>query len=201
MHTPPRTSLLVVEDHAMLRESLVDYLRAHWPHVTVAEAASLAQALQAVRPQAPDLILLDLTLQDASGFSALSAMRRACPASAIVVLSALSDDGVAQHLREQGADGFVAKSGRRDELLQALLPLLYRRAAAPRARHTAPIPAAAGLTPRQLVVLQQMLEGRSNKDIAQHTGLSHGTVRNHVSDVFTAFDVHSRSQLLALFRR
>jgi DNA-binding NarL/FixJ family response regulator len=192
-HTQPHT-LLVVEDHSMVRESLVEHLRQRFSGCTVLEADTLEAGCREARQHAPDLIVLDLNLLDATGLSALPAMRSASPDSRIVVLSGMVGANLASHLRELGADAFVPKSGRRDELVQTLQHLL-----------ATPLPVAAPasrkLTPQQLVVLELTLVGKSNKEIAQATGLSSGTVRNYLSEVFLAFDVHSRSQLLALFRR
>ncbi|MFC3682471.1 response regulator [Hydrogenophaga luteola] len=198
MHTLAQASLLMVEDHPMLRESLIDYLRTQFPMLELREASGLEEACQAIRTSSPDLILLDLNLRDASGFTALTVLRSACPNAGIVVVSGVVDEGMELHLRELGADAFVSKSGRRDVLLSTLRPLLLRceLARTPTTRSTS----SPSLTPQQLVVLAQLLEGHSNKEIARRTGLSNGTVRNYVSEVFIAFAVHSRSQLLAMFR-
>lgn len=192
MSTDALPSMLVVEDHSMVRESLVEHLRLQFAGCAVREADTLEAGCREARQHAPDIVVLDLNLRDATGLSALPAMRRASAGSRIVVLSGMVDASLASHLRELGADAFVPKSGRRDELVQTLRRLL----GAPR---PAAAPAGRTLTPQQLAVLELTLAGKSNKEIAQATGLSSGTVRNYLSEVFLAFDVHSRSQLLALF--
>lgn len=178
----------------MVRESLVDHLRQQLPGFSVLEADTLDAGCRLATLRTPALIVLDLNLLDATGLSALPAMRRTAPDSRIVVLSGMADASLASHLRELGADAFVSKSGRRDELVDTVRTLL---ATPP----STPSPAGGRLTPQQLVVLELTLGGRSNKEIAQATGLSSGTVRNYLSEVFLTFGVHSRGQLLALFRR
>lgn len=200
LHAGERTTLLVVEDHSMLRESLADYLALRFPGVRLQEACSLKEACEASQSRAPDLIVLDLSLQDASGLTALTTLRRQCPDSRIVVLSGSIDPAAEPHLKASGAQAFVPKSGRRDELASVIQTQLAETAKGLR-RHLPPTSTRDRLTPQQTVLLDHLLQGRGNKEIASRTGLSHGTVRNYVSDLLQIFHVDSRAQLLALFRR
>lgn len=183
----------------MVREALVDHLRQQLTSVTVREASSLQQALDIASQSIPEVVVLDLSLDDAKGLDALVEMRRACPNARIVVLSGVVDDGMTRHLQELGADTFVSKAGRRDELVQTIRSLsfgseaggLSGMAVAPKHR----------LTPQQLAVLKLALAGSSSKEIGQHTGLAPGTVRNYLSEIFVIFGVNSRAQLMALFQR
>lgn len=195
--------ILVVDDHLMLRESLTDHFSVQWPQARIQVAASLQEARDKVEAQPPDLLVLDLSLDDAAGLQALSAMRRACPASAIVVLSGSVDASMDRLLLELGADAFVPKSGRRDELVRVIRRLLASRPAlSGTAEPVQGVPTRrASLTPQQSVVLDLLVQGLSNKDIAQRTGLSHGTVRNYVSELLLTLQVSNRSQLITLFRR
>jgi DNA-binding NarL/FixJ family response regulator len=190
--------ILVGDDHLMLRESLTDYLGAHFAEARIEVAASLQEALDKSARQAPDLLVLDLSLDDAAGLQALSAMRAACRGCAIVVLSGSVDASMERLLIERGADAFVPKSGRRDELVTAIRKLLAQRPPANGAAGSARRPT---LTPQQTVVLDMVVQGLSNKEIAQRTGLSHGTVRNYVSELLLSLNVANRSQLITLFRR
>ena len=143
-------------------------------------------------------LILDLSLDDTAGLQALSAMRIACQASAIVVLSGSVDASMARLLHERGADAFVPKSGRRDELVEAIRKLLAQR---PPTQGAGASPRRSTLTPQQSVVLDMVVQGLSNKEIAQRTGLSHGTVRNYVSELLLSLNVVNRAQLITLFRR
>jgi DNA-binding NarL/FixJ family response regulator len=190
--------VLVVDDHLMLRESLTDYLDARLPNARIEVAASLQEALEKSAKQPPNLLILDLSLDDAAGLQALSAMRTACQASAIVVLSGSVDASMKRLLHESGADAFVPKSGRRDELVEAIRKLLAQR---PPIQGVGASPRRSTLTPQQSVVLDMVVQGLSNKEIAQRTGLSHGTVRNYVSELLLSLNVVNRAQLITLFRR
>jgi DNA-binding NarL/FixJ family response regulator len=194
----PAPTLLIVEDHAMVRESLMDVLAQRFPRVILWEADSLAHALARVALVAPDVIVLDLSLDDASGFTALGQMRKRCPTSFIVVLSGSVDHGLMPLVLEMGADACVFKAGRRQSLLDVLVPWLGQDRVAPASlqnmRQTR-----TSLTAQQLMVLELILGGRSNKEIARKTGLAPGTVRNYVSALLATFGVATRSQLLALF--
>lgn len=195
--------VLIVDDHLMLRESLTDYLGAQLPDARIEVAASLEEALgkSAIRP--PGLLILDLSLDDAAGLQALSAMRMACRSSAIIVLSGSVDASMDRLLIERGADAFVPKSGRRDDLVMAIRRLLAQRQSAlePPERNASGHSDQHTLTPQQTVVLDLVVQGLSNKEIAQRTGLSYGTVRNYVSELLLSLNVANRSQLITLFRR
>ncbi|MES2583029.1 MAG: response regulator transcription factor [Pseudomonadota bacterium] len=201
MPKPIPQTLLIVDDHHMLRESMVDFLTALYPAVTLLEADSMAAAQHISSTAQPDVVLLDLHLQDVTGFSAISGMRKASPGSYIVVLSGVVDQSLFPQMQELGANAFVSKSGRRDDIADVLNPVLTGQTAQPRPRILAQssVPAKLQLNTQQLMVLEQLLGGKSNKEIADTAGLSPGTVRNYVSDIFLAFNVHTRSQLMALF--
>ena len=195
-------TVLIVEDHRMLREGLVDYFRMRWPDVTVLEADSMAMAgslCSSADHPVPNVVLLDLNLQDASGLSAISQMRKCTPQARIVVLSGTVDDSLFFQMQELGADDFVSKTGKREDLVNTVEAVLTASMAGPlpsRRKMTTRLQ----LSERQLHVLELLIAGQSNKEIARLTGLAPGTVRNHVSDIFLAFNVHTRSQLSALFR-
>ncbi|WP_353396999.1 response regulator transcription factor [Hydrogenophaga sp. 5NK40-0174] len=192
--------ILVVEDHSMLRESLADHLAQRFPHASLLEARSLSEACRVVENHLPTVVVLDLHLDDAKGVTALAEIRRRCPASRIVVLSGSVDPATTPHLLATGANGFVSKSGRREELVTAIQEQLMHLASA-RPPHRSMAPLSDRLTPQQTVMLEHLLNGLSNKDIARQTGLSHGTVRNYVSVLLAQFQVTSRAQLQALFKR
>lgn len=202
-HAGAHLHVLVVDDHLMLRESLTDYLGTQLPDARIAVAASLQEALDKAGAQPPDLLILDLSLDDAAGLQALSAMRKACGGCAILVLSGSVDASMETLLIERGADAFVPKSGRRDQLVTVIRRLLAQHPSArgPSASASGGFVRRPTLTPQQSVVLDMVVQGLSNKEIAQRTGLSHGTVRNYVSELLLSLSVANRAQLITLFRR
>lgn len=189
---------------------MVDYLGAIFPAINLMQADSLSSTLAQIQIQTPDIVLLDLHLRDVKGFAAIAAVRQQLPMVIIVVLSGTVDKALLPQMKELGADFFVSKSGRRDELATVLSSIISgnsfvnRRTVAtftpknPMTGH-AKIPAKLSLNDKQLIVLEHLLSGKSNNEIATLTELKSGTVRNYVSDIFLAFDVHTRTQLAALF--
>jgi DNA-binding NarL/FixJ family response regulator len=172
------------------------------------EASNCTQALELVAGRSYDLVLLDLHMPGLNGMDALAAMREAAPGTPLVVLSAESDPGVVRAAIEGGAMGFIPKSSTPEVLIQALrlvlskgvyLPPLVLEAADAARSPSAALPQTAkivlpGLTPRQMEVLHCVIRGKSNKTIARELDLSEGTVKTHISAMFHALGVHSRTE-------
>lgn len=201
--------LLVVEDHALVREGLVQTLRQLDAGVTVFEAADCDAASQLLQGAgAFDLMLLDLGLPGLDGLSYLSTLRRRYPAMPVVILSAFDDANTVNRAMKSGAAGFVPKTYSSDRLLDALREVLAGAVFAPDGGVTSPVsvpratlggkvdPAKIGLTERQREVLRLMSRGKSNRDIAGLLGLSEGTVKVHLTAIFKALGVSSRTQAL-----
>jgi len=203
--------VLVVDDHALIRDALRGVLKELKDDATVVEAADSRQALR-LTDENPDLglVLLDLNLPDRSGFDLLAALRERHPAVSVVVLSALSDrDSVARAL-EQGATGFIPKSASREVMLSALrlvfsggvyIPpeiLGSREPSAKRglsaARASPASPRDLGLTGRQVEILALMMQGKSNKAICRSLDLAEPTVKNHVTAILKALKVTNRTE-------
>jgi DNA-binding NarL/FixJ family response regulator len=113
--------ILVVDDHVLIRESLRGVLKELRPDAVVLEAADSRRATELVEAHADiGLVLLDLTLPDADGFSMLAALREGYPATSVVVLSAQQDRGSVVKSLDLGALGFIPKSAQREVMLAAL---------------------------------------------------------------------------------
>ena len=187
--------ILVVDDHALVRAGLCQVLQGLEPSETteVIEAADCrrAFALAASHPDL-DLVLLDYHLPDMNGLAALQLFGKRHPELPVVILSGSANPSIAKRALEQGAAGFVTKSGVTDELLHALRQVLQGEVysppefgACPGADPSAPDVKAPVFTRRQQEVLQLLLGGCSNRDISDQLSLSDETVKNHVSmDVF-----------------
>ena len=200
--------ILVVDDHVLIREALRGVLKELVTDATVVEASDSRQALQRIAENPDlDLVLLDLTLPDCSGFELLAGLRAHCPAVSVVVLSASIDrDDIARAL-DLGALGFVPKSAQREIMLGALklifaggiyVPpeILGRAPAAPPPAPAGPPPSAAelGLTGRQMQVLTLMMKGQSNKMICRALGIAEPTVKNHVTAILKALKAANRTE-------
>ena len=199
--------ILLVDDHDLVRfgttlllESLVEVRCAITP------CRSLDEARTACREQGPfDLVLLDLNLPDAKGLQGLRTLRDECPSIPFAMLTGTQDEFVIRQAQAMGAVGYLLKSWTPERLKEALQALLQAPAEAtlaqrfPRLAGTPHYDRVAELGPRHLQVLELILEGLSNQEIAKATGLSLGTVKNYVSVILLALDVQSRSHLMSLF--
>jgi DNA-binding NarL/FixJ family response regulator len=195
--------ILVVDDHALIREALRGVLKEVRGDATLLEASSCSQAMKVIAEHPNlDLILLDLNLPDRDGFSVLAELGECYPAMSVVVLSAQQDRNSVARALDLGAVGFIPKAGQREVMVKALelvfaggtyIPpeILARDQPSarrcdekpPAANRPSVSPADLGLTERQLEVLSHMLQGKSNKAICRALNLAEPTVKNHVTAI------------------
>jgi len=208
--------LLVVEDHALVREGLVRLLGQIEEGATVFESADFESALTVLDNEGEfDLVLLDLALPGIDGFAGLDILRRRYPAMPVAVVSAFDDTPTITRVLNLGASGFFPKAFSGEALLAAVREVLagniFRPSGQQGARldDTTPVPPSrisvkpdeVGLTDRQAQVLALMVRGLSNRDIADQLELSEGTVKIHATAVFKALGVNSRTQALVAVSR
>ena len=215
--TAPSRAILVVDDHDLVRLGVRALVQAQAPSIEatieVLEAGTVAAAL-ALYEEARErigLVLLDLALPDAQELGGLAQFRARFPDARVVVLSGTDSATLAQGALALGASAFLPKSADLKEVVSfiracGLLDIdgAVRLPPAPRAAAGDAEPSHASawqqLTPRQLQVLQWVLEGKANKEIAQLANLSEGTVKNHVSTLLLLFGMRSRAQLISSLR-
>ena len=210
--------LLVVEDHALVREGLARLLAQLEDDVSVAERADFESALNLLdNEQDFDLVLLDLALPGIDGFAGLDILRKRYPAIPVAVVSAFDDVPTVTRVMNHGASGFIPKAYTGEALLNAVREMLAGNLVrtdgptqAAKLDDEQPLPppkkggvkpAEIGLTDRQAQVLALMVRGHSNRDIAQQLDLSEGTVKIHATAVFKALGVTSRTQALVAVAR
>jgi DNA-binding NarL/FixJ family response regulator len=202
--------ILIVDDHALIREALRGVLLELRPDAVVIEASTCGEAMRHTTAEAEELelVLLDLGLPDGDGFELLAELRARYPSIAIVVLSAAQDRSSVMKSLDAGALGFIPKSATRAVMTSALqlvfaggiyIPpeILHRdHIAQPvnTAAAKAPSPIEAGLTERQVDVLALMMHGKSNKAICRELDLAEATVKNHVTAVLKALKVTNRTE-------
>lgn len=200
--------ILVIEDHALVREGLLLALKALEETDSPADVLGARDAEEATRLLEAnddfDLALLDLMLPGTGGLAFLGVMRKRFPHIPVVILSALDDADTVMKAMRQGAAGFVSKASSTDVLLGALrevlngeiwLPPEYRELTAKRKRAKT-VAERYGLTKSQARVLELLAEGKTNRDIAEMLGVTEGTVKIHVSAIFKSLGVNNRSQAL-----
>jgi DNA-binding NarL/FixJ family response regulator len=216
---PAEQGILVVDDHDLVRQGMRTLVHsqaaAHGRTVPVLEARSLQEALALYRSQgsAIRLVLLDLNLPDAHGLSGLTTFMARFPQARVVVLSGAGDPAMVRLAMAYGAQAFLAKSGDLQEVVHYIRSLGLLGSGVARDEPSAMPPpllkppparrasgAAHPLTERQAQVLEWILAGRSNREIALQAHLSEGTVKNHVSALLLLFGVRSRAQLISQLR-
>ena len=199
--------ILLVDDHDLVRFGTTMLLESlDEVHCAITPCRSLDEARTACREHGPfDLVLLDLNLPDAKGLQGLRTLRDECPNMPFAMLTGTQDELVVRQAQAMGAVGYLLKSWTPERLKEALKALLQAPAAAtlsqrfPRLAGTSHYDRVAELGSRHLQVMELILEGLSNQEIAKATELSVGTVKNYVSAILLALDVESRSHLISLF--
>lgn len=208
--------LLVVEDHALVREGLVRLLTQLEDGTEVQEAADFEAALTLLDNIGEvDLVLLDLALPGIDGFAGLDILRRRYPSMPVAVVSAFDDGPTVSRVLKLGASGFIPKACSGEALLDAVRSILEGNIYRPASQQTArlddmtPLPPSKlsvqpeelGLTERQAQVLALMVRGLSNREIGEQLELSEGTVKIHATAVFKVLGINSRTQALVAVAR
>jgi DNA-binding NarL/FixJ family response regulator len=196
--------ILVIDDHPLVSDALRHLARRLGPDTTVLAALDCDAGFDAGNANPDlDLVLLDLHLPGLSGVPALREWRQRFPAVPVVVISASEEQAAVLAAMAAGAAGFIPKSSPGDVMLSALnLVLSGGRYVPVQAIEAAGRPRKAvsltvdrlGLTQRQLDVLRLLAQGKSNKLICRELGLAERTVKAHVTAVFRALKVTSRTQ-------
>lgn len=190
--------MLVVDDHAVLRQGLSALLKDSGVADEVLQAADRAEGLALLRANTDlDAVLLDLRLPDSDGLSAITAFAQASPATPIIIVSASEDPMEVRRALDLGALGYVPKSASAETLVSAVrLVMSGGIYVPPLVLNAAPGEAARweSLTPRQREVLAAVAAGLSNKEIGLRFNLSEKTVKVHVGAIFRALDVGNRTQ-------
>lgn len=201
--TGPHCRVVVVDDHAMVRESIGMALGRSPVIDVVGVAASVAEARRLVDDVDPDVALIDYGLPDATGVDLATELHERRPSVRTVILTASEGVQAAAEAVRAGCAGFVRKSADLEDLAEGLLRVHAGEALFDAQTLSAaigwlnqPATTPVGLTERELDVLGRLAEGRSTVEISEQLYLSHHTVRNHVRNILTKLD--ARSQLEAV---
>jgi DNA-binding NarL/FixJ family response regulator len=199
--------ILHADDHPMFREGLRFFLQLLGPEVTVLEAGNLRAALDKLALEWPvDLMLLDLQMPGVSEIEGFLAIRRAYPTLPVVIVSGVNDPQIIRTLLDGGARGYIPKFTGSEQLMDALRRVLNGEVYVPDAMFLPPSQAAgtgesAPLTSRQSQILPLLAEGLPNKRIADALGLTEGTVKQHLKDLFRRLNASNRTQAVREARR
>ncbi len=209
--TPLR--LLVVDDHEIVRQGLVALLERRQQFQVVAQAGTMAEAVDQARRFVPDLVLMDVRLPDGSGIEACRAIRDEFPTMPVVFLTSSPEDADIFSAIIAGASGYVLKQSRATELVQALTAagrgdslldpsvtgkVLERVRGLASGTYT---DETARLTQQERRILPLLGEGRTNREIADAVFLSDKTVKNYVSSILSKLNLERRAQAAAFVAR
>ncbi|WP_395680074.1 response regulator transcription factor [Dokdonella sp.] len=200
--------VLIADDHPLFRDALKRAVQTEWPRALLHEADSIPalRTLIDAHPDA-DLLLLDLHIPGASGFSALAQLRAQHPGLPIVMVSAHEEPSVIARAIAHGASGYIPKSASIAAIVEAVRDVLAGDVALPDgvagADPLAPEEADAAarigeLTPQQFRVLAMIAEGMLNKQIAWDLGVSEATVKAHMTAIMRKLGVGNRTQVALL---
>ncbi|EQM79883.1 response regulator transcription factor ErdR [Stutzerimonas stutzeri] len=204
--------ILIADDHPLFRSALQQALTLGLgDDVRLSEAASIAELeAQLTRTSAWDLVLLDLNMPGAYGFSGLVLLRGQYPQLPVVMISAQEDAAVVARSREFGASGFIPKSSSLEIIQQAVRVVLDGDVWWPSnvqdVAHVSPEAKAASeglasLTPQQFRVLTMVCDGLLNKQIAYELNVSEATIKAHVTAIFRKLGVRTRTQAALLLQQ
>jgi DNA-binding NarL/FixJ family response regulator len=196
---PDKISVLLVDDHSLVRRGFRRILEDAPDITVVGEAGNGDEAIKLADQLAPQLVVMDCAMPGTSGLVASKRILQKHPDIAILMLSMHSEDTLVRQALEAGARGYILKSAVDLELVSAI-----RRVAAgelvldPQVSRPANLKGEreAGLTARELEILQLIVDGKSNKEIANQLNLSANTVAVHRANIMDALGIHKTAELV-----
>jgi len=197
-------TVVVADDHDLLREGVSACLASFEDITVIAEASSGEGAIEMAAQHSPDVVVVDLVMPGLGGLGAIRRIREAHPAMGILALSSFYERDRVQEALDAGADGYLVKSVDAESLAHAVRSVARGQGVfSPEVTRvlastpSAPDRALATLTAREAEIAELVAEGRTNAEIAKRLGLSVFTVKNHVSNVLTKLHAQTRTEVAA----
>jgi DNA-binding NarL/FixJ family response regulator len=194
-----KLKVLLVDDHALVRRGFRRMLEDEPTFQVVGEASDGLEAVECAEKLQPDVVVMDCALPQINGIEASRRILAARPETKILMLSMHSEDTLIRQALEAGAKGYVLKNAMDLDLVSAIKkvaegtlvldPQINRGGSLKGERDT-------GLTPRELEILQHIVAGKSNKEIAGELGLSVNTVSVHRANIMDALGIHKTAELV-----
>ncbi len=200
----PPIRVMLVDDHDMVRKGLAMFLDTFEDLKLVGEASGGHDAVRLANTIQPDVILMDLVMPDGDGVTATRLIREAHPEIQVIALTSFKEDELVRGALQAGAIGYLLKNATIDELAQAIRaaksgrPTLAAEAAQVLVMSATRPGPEYRLTEREREVLALLVEGLTNRQIAQRLTLSHSTVKFHVSSILSKLGASSRTEAVSL---
>jgi two-component system NarL family response regulator len=194
--TPESIRVLIVEDHNVVRQGLVALLNVAEGLKVVGEAADGVEAVAQIRKHQPDITLIDLRLPRMSGVDVIERIRMETPQARFIVLTTYDGDEDIYRALKAGARAYLLKGMTSEELIATIRAVHAGKSHIPAviAQRLAERMGTEDLTPREFDVLEQIVHGKSNKEIATELKVSEATVKTHVNSLLSKLDVTDRTQ-------
>ncbi len=206
---PDTIRILVADDHPVVRDGLVAILETQPDFDVVGEASNGKEAIELSKQLEPDVLLLDLEMPEMDGVESLQALRTVRPETQVIVFTAFDTDERIVSAVQAGAQGYLLKGAPRNDIFKAIRVVsqggsllepvvaskLLRHMSGqtePNARLVEP------LTDREMEVLQELAQGKTNREIADTLIISERTVKFHVSSILGKLDADNRTEAVAI---
>jgi len=200
---PSKLKILIVDDHAIVRDGLAAILKFQKDMTVVGEADDGQSAIQKAQELRPDIILMDLMMPNMNWADATAAIKQVLPDTQVLLLTSYGTSSELSRAFKNGATGAITKSLPKEELLAAIRNVAAgMRVASPEIEQTLKEESAMpSLTPRQLEILHSLTRGLTNDDIAREFGLSKAGVKFHLLTIFRKLNVANRTEAVGLASR
>jgi two-component system NarL family response regulator len=200
MAANPKIRVILADDHPVVRDGLAAIVNQQADMQVVAEAGDGEEAIALYEQHLPDVMVLDLRMPKRDGVSVVQNVLERHPKARMMIMTTFDGDEDIFRSLSQGAKGYLLKDAPRTEILSAIRAVSQDRpytsstvAAKALQRMAKP-----SLTQRELSVLQEIAQGRSNKDIARRLSITEGTAKTHVKSILTKLDAISRTEAVAV---
>lgn len=204
MNTTHTIHVMLVDDHNVVRSGLATFLRAYEDLDLVAEAKNGLEALNLCHKKKPDVILMDLMMPEMDGIAATQAILAEYPDIKVIAMTSFEDEELVQGVLAAGAISYLLKNVTSDELAKAIRDAVSGRSTLSPEAATALIHATRSaklptydLTEREREVLNFLVQGQSNQQIAETLVISLATVKAHISSILSKLQVSSRTEAIA----